>query len=343
MRMDMLYSSVGKTEIYGGLTGDCPDAPVVVLDGFTLYPPEDARWERLAQWGPLAVYERTSADEIAARCREARVVLTNKVALRAETLAAMPRLRYIGVLATGYNIVEVEAAAARGIVVTNIPSYSTASVAQTAIALLLAVTNRVEHYSEEVRTGRWSSCRDFTFRDYPLTELDGKTFGVVGFGHTGSATARIAAAMGMRVRVFTSKAQSELPEGYVKSGLDELFAESDVVSLHCPLTDSTRGLVNAERLSKMKPGAVVINTSRGPVVDEQALADALNAGRIAGAGVDVLSTEPPRPDNPLLTARNCVITPHIAWASDEARERLMDIAIANVAAFENGAPQNVVS
>ncbi len=338
--MDVLYMPDGSMS---EIKGPAPSAKTVVLDGFTLYPPCDERWKAFAEFGPLTVYERTETDaETTDRCRDARVVFTNKVTLTAETIASLPRLRYIGVLATGTNIVDLTAAASRGVVVTNIPAYSTASVAQTAIALLLAVTNRVEHYSAAVRTGRWSNCRDFTFRDFPLTELAGKNFSVVGFGNTGRATAAIAAALGMKVKVFTSKPQNELPEGYVKQELDELFREADVLSFHCPLTEQTRGLLSAERLATMKPEAIVINTSRGPVIDEQALADALNEGRIAAAGLDVLSSEPPRPDNPLLTARNCVITPHIAWASEEARGRLMEIALANLRAWESGRPQNVV-
>lgn len=325
------------------ISGTIPAAATVVLDGFTLYPPCDERWKAFAEFGPLAVYERTLTEaETLERCRAARVVFTNKVTLTGETIAALPEVKYIGVLATGTNIVDLQAAAARGMTVTNIPAYSTASVAQTAIALLLAVTNRVEHYSTAVRTGRWSNCRDFTFRDYPLTELAGKNFAVIGFGHTGRATAAIASALGMKVKVFTSKPQSSLPEGYEKLELDDLFREADVLSFHCPLTAETRGMLNAGRLAMMKPEAIVINTSRGPVIDEQALADALNEGRIAAAGLDVLSTEPPRPDNPLLTARNCVITPHIAWASEEARERLMEIALANLRAWESGTPQNEV-
>ncbi|MDE6277948.1 MAG: D-2-hydroxyacid dehydrogenase [Muribaculaceae bacterium] len=336
----MLYKAPSGVE---EIKGAAPAAATVVLDGFPLYPPGDSRWEAFAAFGPLAVYERTlSPEETVERCREARVVFTNKVELSAATLRRLPNVKYIGILATGTNIVDLKAAAAQGITATNIPSYSTASVAQTAISLLLAITNRVEYYSEAVREGRWTTCRDFTFRDFPLTELAGRNFAVVGFGHTGQATARIAAAFGMKVKVFTSKPQESLPEGYEKLPLDELFRRADVLSFHCPLTDSTRGMLDARRLGMMKPTAIVLNTSRGPVVDEQALADALNDERIAAAGLDVLSSEPPLPDNPLLKARNCIITPHIAWASEEARERLMEIALANLRAWEAGRPQNVV-
>lgn len=342
--MDMLYTSPsGRTAICAGNDGAYPGASLVVLDCLPLYPADDSRWERFARSGSVAVYERTMPEELVERCRSARIILTNKVPLTAEVIGRLPELRYIGVLATGYNIVDTAAASLHGVVVTNIPAYSTASVAQTAISLLLTITNRVEHYAEAVRNGRWTACRDFTFRDFPLTELDGKSFGVVGFGHTGQATARIAAALGMKIKVYTSKPQESLPDGYEKMSLDTLFASCDVVSLHCPLTDATRGLVNAGRLASMKSGAILLNTSRGPVVDERALAGALDSGHIAAAGLDVLSSEPPRADNPLLKARNCFITPHVAWASEEARGRLMDIAFANIEAFGNGCPQNVVN
>lgn len=335
--MDMLHTPEGAFEITSPT-----DADIVVLDGLPLYPSSDRRWAALTRFGRVAVYERTHPDAIIERCRAARIVLTNKVPFTEPVIAALPSLEYIGVLATGYNIIDTAAAARASVTVTNIPAYSTASVAQNAIALLLAITNRTEHYARAVASGRWAACPDFSFRDFPLMELDGKTFGVVGFGNTGAATARIAAALGMRVRVFTSKPAEALPEGYEKMDLDELFRTCDVVSLHCPLTPSTRGLVDSARLAMMKPGAIIINTSRGPVVDEQALADALARGHIAAAGLDVLSQEPPAADNPLLHAPNCFITPHIAWASDEARERLMATALSNIDAFLRGAPRNVV-
>lgn len=317
---------------------------IVILDAATTYPASDKKWKIFESLGSLTVYDRTSydSDEIVSRCKDAGAVLTNKVPLSADTLSRLPRLRYVGVLATGYNIVDVSAAAACGIVVTNIPAYSTASVAQMAFALLLAITNRVEHYAGENRKGRWAACADFSYRDFPLMELAGKTFGAVGLGNTGSATAAIAAAFGMKVAVVTSKEQSQLPDGYVKMDLDELFAKADVVSLHCPLTPSTKHLADTRRLALMKPTAILLNTGRGPLVDEEALAAALNEGRIYAAGVDVLSCEPPKPDNPLLSARNCFVTPHIAWASDEARCRLLDIAYANLRAFADCTPVNTV-
>ena len=317
---------------------------IVILDAATTYPASDEKWKIFESIGSLTVYDRTSydSDEIVSRCKDADAVLTNKVPLSADTLSRLPRLRYVGVLATGYNIVDVSAAAGRGIVVTNIPAYSTASVAQMAFALLLAITNRVEHYAGENRKGRWPACADFSYRDFPLMELAGKTFGVVGLGNTGSATAAIAAAFGMKVAVVTSKEQSQLPDGYVKMDLDELFAKADVVSLHCPLTPSTTHLADTRRLALMKPTAILLNTGRGPLVDEEALAAALNEGRIYAAGVDVLSCEPPKPDNPLLSARNCFVTPHIAWASDEARCRLLDIAYTNLRAFADCTPVNTV-
>lgn len=318
-------------------------AKIVCLDGGTLYPVTDSVWGRFADFADFEIYDRTDEAQIAERCSGADMVLTNKVPFTAETIAALPSLKYIGVLATGYNIVDVKAAAAAGITVTNIPAYSTRSVAQTAIALLLAIVNRVEHYAAANAAGRWAQSPDFTYRDFDWTELAGKTFGVVGFGNTGSATAAIAAALGMKIAVYTSKDQASLPEGYEKVPLDDLFAKSDVVSLHCPLTDSTRGLVNARTIGLMKPSAIVINTSRGPVVDEADLARALNDGRIAAAGLDVLSQEPPSKECPLLSARNCFITPHLAWASVEARERLFDIALGNVEAYVSGKPTNVVS
>ncbi|MDE6135154.1 MAG: D-2-hydroxyacid dehydrogenase, partial [Muribaculaceae bacterium] len=315
---------------------------VVCLDGATLYSANDPRWAGFAGICDFEVYDRTAPSQVIERAAQADMLLTNKVSIGADTIAALPQLRYIGVLATGYNVVDTIAARQAGITVTNIPAYSTRSVAQTAIALLLAITNRVEYYAEQNRHGRWSEAADFSYRDHDWTELDGKLFGVVGFGNTGQATAAIAASLGMRIGVFTSKDESSLPEGYAKMELDRMFAECDVLSLHCPLTESTRSLVDERRLAMMKPSAILINTSRGPVVDEHALANALNSSRIYAAGLDVLSQEPPESTNPLLSARNCFITPHIAWASEEARQRLLEIAIANAEAFINGKPQNVV-
>ena len=316
---------------------------ITVLDGYGLNP-GDLSWEEMAKLGELTVYDRTPADKTVERARDAAIVITNKTVLGAKEIEALPELRYIGVLATGYNVVDEKAAAERGIVVTNIPAYSTRSVAQLVFALLLAVTNRVEHYSAENRRGRWSANPDFCYWDFPLMELAGKTFGIVGFGNIGATVASIALAMGMKVLAFTSKPADALPAGVAKAeSLDALFTEADVVSLHCPLTPETTAMVDARRLSLMKPMAILINTGRGPLVDEEALALALNEETIYAAALDVLSSEPPKADNPLLTARNCFITPHIGWATYEARVRLMDIATANLKGWLSGTPVNVVS
>lgn len=308
---------------------------IVVLDGYGLNP-GDLSWEEMQALGELTVYDRTAPAELAERAAGAEVLITNKTVITAGDMAALPALKYIGVLATGYNVVDVAAAKGRGIVVTNIPAYSTASVAQMVFAHLLNITQRVGHYAYANRHGRWANNPDFCFWDTELTELADKKIGIVGLGNTGQATARIASAFGMQVCAYTSKSQAALPEGIKKMELDELFSQCDVVSLHCPLTPETKELVNARRLALMKPTAILINTGRGPLVNEQDLADALNRGTIAAAGVDVLSTEPPRYDNPLLTARNCFITPHIAWATREARIRLMDIAVGNLKAYIGG-------
>ena len=315
----------------------------VCLDCNTVYTPDDARWERFASLGDFEVYDRTDESAIIERCAGADAVLTNKVPLNAATIAQLPSLRYIGVLATGFNIVDTKAAAAAGIAVTNIPSYSNNSVAQHVFALLMAITNRVEDYARMNADGHWCRSLDFSYRLQEWHELAGKTMGVVGLGHIGSAVAAIASAMGMKVAVFTSKPQDALPEVYVKMDLDELFAEADVVSLHCPLADGTRDMVDARRLALMKPSAILINTARGALVDEKALADALNNGKIYAAGLDVLCNEPPKHDCSLVGARNCFITPHIAWASAEARERLFDIAFDNLKAYAEGRVQNRVN
>lgn len=314
---------------------------IVVLDGYAANP-GDISWEPMQQLGECVIYDRTSPAELMERAAGADVLLTNKVVLSAETMKNLPQLKYIGVLATGYNIVDVKAAAEQGIVVTNIPAYSTYSVAQMVFAHLLNITQHVAQHAEAVRQGRWSSNPDFCFWDYPLIELMGLKIGIVGLGNTGMATARIALAMGMEVHAFTSKPQESLPEGIIKSELEDLFRECDVVSLHCPLTETTKHLVNAERLSLMKPTAIVINTGRGPLVNDQDVADALNEGRIYAFGADVMTQEPPKADNPLLSAKNCFLTPHVAWATTAARIRLMDIAVANVKAFLDGKPQNVI-
>lgn len=318
------------------------DMKTVVLDGYGLNP-GDLTWDGFREFGEVEVYDRTAPQQVAERAADADAVLTNKTVLDGATLRALPRLRYVGVLATGYNVVDTDSARELGITVTNIPAYSTASVAQMALAHLLAITNCVEHYTAENRAGRWSSSPDFCYWDEPVEELAGKTMGIVGFGNTGSAVARIALALGMKVAAVTSKSESELPAGVRSMPLSQLLAESDVVSLHCPLTPDTRHIINADTLRLMKPSAILINTGRGPLVDEQALADALDAGTIRAAGVDVLSTEPPAADNPLLRARNCFITPHIAWASTEARRRLMDMAVDNLRAFTEGHTKNNVA
>lgn len=308
---------------------------IIVLDGYGLNP-GDLNWEGLESLGELTVYDRTLPSELMQRAADAEVLVTNKTLITAENMAALPELKYIGVLATGYNVVDIDAAKARGIVVTNIPAYSTASVAQMVFAHILNITQRVGYYADENKQGRWTKNADFCYWDTQLVELQGKKMGIVGFGNIGQATARIAQAFGMEVCVYSSKPQFVLPSGIKKMDLDELFAECDVISLHCPLTPDTKEMVNAERLSKMKKNAILINTGRGPLINEQDLADALNEGRIAAAGLDVLSVEPSVEGNPLLTARNCFITPHIAWATLEARTRLMEIAVQNLKSYLNG-------
>lgn len=315
---------------------------ITILDGYGMNP-GDLSWDGIAALGELKVYDRTAPSEVIARSADSEALLTNKTVLDGETLRALPKLKYVGVLATGYNVVDTATARQLGIVVTNIPAYSTMSVAQMVFAHLLNVTDRVEHYAEENRQGRWSRNPDFCYWDTPVTELAGKTFGIVGLGHIGQAVAKIALAFGMKVIAFTSKEPEHLPDGVSKAGLDTLFAESDVVSLHCPLTPSTEKLINRQTLSEMKPGAILINTGRGPLIDEQAVADALRGGKLGAFCADVLSSEPPAADNPLLSAPNSFITPHIAWASKEARERLMQIAGANLKAFIEGHPVNDVT
>ena len=315
---------------------------IIVLDGYGLNP-GDLNWEGLESLGELTVYDRTLPSELMQRAADAEVLVTNKTLITAENMAALPELKYIGVLATGYNVVDIDAAKARGIVVTNIPAYSTASVAQMVFAHILNITQRVGYYADENKQGRWTKNADFCYWDTQLVELQGKKMGIVGFGNIGQATARIAQAFGMEVCVYSSKPQFVLPSGIKKMDLDELFAECDVISLHCPLTPDTKEMVNAERLSKMKKNAILINTGRGPLINEQDLADALNEGRIAAAGLDVLSVEPSVEGNPLLTARNCFITPHIAWATLEARTRLMDIAVQNLKSYQKGQIVNNVA
>ena len=315
---------------------------IVILDAYAINP-GDLAWDALDKFGEVAVYDRTAPDEVVERCRGAEIVLSNKVPLDADTIASLTDCKYIGVLATGFNLIDLDAATRNGIVVCNIPSYSTDSVAQNTFALLLALTNHAEDYDRRIHTeDRWTKCKDFCYLDYPLVELAGKSIGIVGYGHIGRMVGSIARAFGMRVMVYLSRPQQELPE-VVKVDMDTLFKESDVISLHCPLTAETTKMINAEKISLMKPTAVILNTARGGLIDEDALAEALNSGRIAGAGLDVLSTEPPLPSNPLLHAKNCIITPHISWAAYEARKRLIEIAVANIEAFVAGSPINRVN
>lgn len=316
---------------------------IVVLDGYTLNP-GDLSWAGLEALGPTTVYDRTPPEQTLARAAECEIVLTNKTVLGRELIERLPRLRYVGVLATGYNVVDLEAARTRNIPVTNVPDYASASVVQMVFAHLLNFTHHVADHGHGVAAGRWTRSTDFCYWDFPLVELAGLTMGIVGFGRIGRATASVARAFGMDVLAYDVTSTTEgTGTGVRFVDLEDLFRQSDVVSLHCPLTSATEKLVNAERLTLMKPSAFLINTGRGPLVDESALAEALNVGRIAGAGLDVLSTEPPPADNPLLTAKNCCLTPHIAWATRAARGRLLDTAIANVRAFLAGKPQNVVN
>lgn len=306
---------------------------IVVLDGHTLNP-GDLSWDPLAALGECTVHPRTAAADIVARSREADILLTNKTPLTAETIARCPRLRCIGVLATGYNVVDLAAARARAIPVTNVPAYGTASVAQHTIALLLELARRAGDHSAGAKAGRWSA-GEWCYWDTEQVELDGLVLGIVGAGRIGRAVGDLARAFGMDVR-FAARTAG-------RAGLEALFRAADVVSLHCPLTEDTRHLINADTLAWMKPTAFLLNTSRGPLIDEPALADALNSGRIAGAAVDVLSVEPPPATNPLLTARNCIITPHLAWGTSAARRRLLAIAVENVRSFLAGTPVNVVN
>ncbi|HKJ04536.1 MAG TPA: D-2-hydroxyacid dehydrogenase [Geopsychrobacteraceae bacterium] len=319
---------------------------IVVLDGFTLNP-GDLSWDELQQLAPCEIHDRTTPDQLPERASGAEILLTNKTVINAETIANLPELRYIGVLATGYNVIDVEAAKARGIVVTNIPGYSTASVTQMVFALLLELTQQVGHHNRQVHQGRWVASPDFSFCDRPLTELAGKTFGVVGCGQIGRQVAQVARAFGMDVMAQTAnpdKHRSWASDQQVELvHLNTLFSNSDVISLHCPLTPETEKMVDENRLARMKKGALLINTGRGPLLDEAAVAAALNSGRLGGFGADVLSSEPPAANNPLLGAPNSFITPHIAWATREARERLYTIATDNIKAFLDGEPKNLVS
>lgn len=307
---------------------------IVVLDGYTLNS-GDLEWSSLEALGSCKVYDRTPDDLIVERAADAEILLTNKTPLMADTLEALPRLKYVGVLATGYNVVDVPAADKKDVVICNVPAYSSPSVAQNVFAHVLNLTQRVAAHAAAVNAGRWSSCPDFCFWDTPLVELKGKTMGIIGEGNIGSETACIAEAFGMQV-ISTNSRSSD-------AELEALFRASDVISIHCPLTDKTEGLINAERIEWMKSSAILVNTSRGPIVNEADLADALNRGRIAGAGLDVLSEEPPPVDHPLIGAKNCFVTPHYAWASRESRMRCLEIAVENVRCFLAGSPVNQVN
>ncbi len=316
---------------------------IVVLDGFTLNP-GDLSWKGLEALGELTVYERTAADKISERIGDAQIVFTNKTPLTRETFVKHPNIKYVGVLATGYNVVDTQAAKESGIIVTNIPTYGTTAVAQFTFALLLEICHHVWEHSEAVKKGDWTKCPDFCFWNYPLMELAGKTMGIIGFGRIGRSVAAVAQALGMKVLAFDSYKDASAENEYIRyAELDELLAKSDIISLHCPLFDSTKGIINKSNIERMKDGVIIINTSRGPLIVEEDLASALNIGKVAAAAVDVVSTEPIRMDNPLLNAKNCIITPHIAWAPKESRERLMNIAVDNLDAFINGKPVNVVN
>lgn len=316
---------------------------IVILDGYTENP-GDLSWEGFEQLGELTVYDRTSltdAEEAIARIGEAEVVLTNKTPLTRDILSACPSVRYIGLLATGYNVVDIVAAKEKEITVCNIPTYGTSAVAQMVFALLLEICHHVGEHSQAVLNGDWTNCADFCFWNYPLIELMDKCIGIIGFGRIGQNTAQIAQAFGMKVLAYDEHVIEEAKGLGEYVSLDELLSQSDVISLHCPLFPSTAGIINKDNIAKMKDGAIIINTSRGPLIVEQDLADALNAGKVYAAAVDVVSTEPIKADNPLLMAKNCIITPHIAWAPKESRKRLMDIAVDNLKAFLDGKPVNI--
>lgn len=316
---------------------------IVVLDGYTLNP-GDLSWERIQALGELKVHDRTPADEIVERIGNAEIIFTNKTPLTKETLHKVPSVKYVGVLATGYNVVDTAAAKELGITVTNIPSYGTAAVAQFVFALLLEICHHVWAHNEEVKKGAWTNSSDFCFWNYPLIELAAKTLGIVGFGRIGQSVAKIAQSFGMNVLVYDEYQNKALENENLKYvALDELLVASDVISLHCPLFDSTKGIINKKAIEKMKDGVIIINTSRGPLIVEEDLANALNSGKVFGAAVDVVSSEPIQMDNPLMSAKNCIITPHIAWAPKESRTRLINIAADNLEAFLKGDPVNIVA
>lgn len=312
---------------------------IVVTDGYTLNP-GDISWDAVKSLGELVIYDRTPAEQLVERCLDAEIVLTNKAPFSKETLASLPKLKFISVLATGYNVIDTKAAQAQGVLVSNSPAYGTASVAQHVFALLLELSNHVGRNAQSVAAGKWQQSADWCYTEAPVMELDDKIFGVVGFGHIGQKAAAIAHAFGMKV-IYYNPRRKELPPGR-QVALEKLFTDSDVISLHCPLTADNQGFVNAALLQTMKRTAFLINTARGPLINEQDLANALDKGVIAGAALDVLSKEPPREGNALLQAKNCIITPHNAWISREARERVMSITASNIAAFISGRPVNIV-
>jgi glycerate dehydrogenase len=315
---------------------------IVVLDGHTLNP-GDLSWQELEEMGEVRIYARTPQDAVVERARDAKILLTNKTILDPHILSQLPRLRYIGILATGTNVVDIEEAKKRGIVVSNVPAYGIDSVAQLCFAHILNLANRVSDHALGVSKGEWCRTEDFCYWQFPQIELSGKTLGIIGYGDIGKAVAKLALAFGMMVLIHTRTPSARLPKGVLHVDLDQIFAKADILTLHCPLTEETENMVNSERLEQMKKGAFLINASRGPLLDEEAVAEALNSEKLGGAGLDVLSIEPPKMSNPLLSAKNCFITPHIAWATSEARSRLMAIAIMNVQAYLLGSPQNVVS
>lgn len=316
---------------------------IVVLDGYTLNP-GDITWEGMEALGEVTVYDRTKEEDIVSRIGDAEVVYTNKTPLTKETFDACPNIKFVGILATGYNIVDVEAAKEKGIPVSNIPTYGTAAVSQYAMALLLELCHHIGEHSDCVKKGDWTNNPDWCFWNYPLVELAGKTMGIIGFGRIGQDTGKLAQAFGMKVLAYDAHKRPELESETCKYvDLDTLFAESDVISLHCPLFAETEGIINKDTIAKMKTGVMIINDSRGPLIVEKDLRDALNDGKVAGAAVDVVSTEPIRMDNPLLQAKNMIITPHIAWAPKESRQRLMNLAVENLQCFVDGKPQNVVN
>lgn len=315
---------------------------ITVVDGYTLNP-GDLSWSEFDKLGRCTVYNRSSRPNVIQRCQDAAIVITNKVTFDRETLLALDKLKFIAVTATGYNVVDVACAKEKGVRVSNVPTYGTRSVAQMVFALLLELTNHVAHHARTASDGQWARCDDFCYWDFPLIELDGLTMGLVGYGRIGQATALLARAFGMKVVAYDVNSASEMNNDVMFVSLDELFAVSDVISLHCPLTRENEGMVNAQKIARMKPTSFLINTSRGPLVNERDLADALNSGKIAGAGLDVLTIEPPVADNPLLHAKNCYVTPHISWATKAARARLLKMTFDNVQSFLKGTPQNLVN